>query len=149
MTDEIDDPLLFTLFNEIGIISQLSNAAFEKVLPDGLKVSHFSVLNHLARLGDNKSPSSLASAFQVTKGAMTNTLGRLEARGLVKVKADPVDGRGKRVFITAKGRKARNRSIAELAPLLTELAKALPEKKAAAALPFLKDLRVYLDQARD
>ena len=85
MTDEIDDPLLFTLFNEIGIISQLSNAAFEKVLPDGLKVSHFSVLNHLARLGDNKSPSSLASAFQVTKGAMTNTLGRLEARGLVKV----------------------------------------------------------------
>ena len=75
---------------EIGIIDQLSSARLESVLPDGLKMSHFIVLNHLVRLEGNWSPVRLASAFQVTKDAITNTLKKLEKRGLVSIEADPL-----------------------------------------------------------
>lgn len=102
MTNKQPDPSLFAVFNEIGIISQLSNTAFERVLADGMTVSQFSLLNHLVHLGDGKNPSSLANAFQVTRGAMTNTLGKLEKRGCVDVRSDAEDGRGKKVFITEK-----------------------------------------------
>lgn len=144
-----DDPPLFTFFNEIGIIEQLSRAAFEEVLPAGLRVSQFSVLNHLARLGDGKKPSDLANAFQVTKGAMTNTLTKLENRALVKVKADPKDGRGKQVFLTVKGRRARDQSIKALKPVLAELQEVFSARDFQSALPFLQDLRAHLDAARD
>ena len=83
MTKHQEESVLSGFFTEIGIISQLSFKAFEQVLPRGLTVSQFSVLNNLSRLGDGKSPSVLANAFQVTKGAMTNTLAKLEAGGLV------------------------------------------------------------------
>ena len=95
------DPPLFALLNEIGIIDQLAQNRIESLLPDGLKVSHFAVLNHLVRLGDNCTPVQLSRAFQVTKGAITNTLQRLEARHLVSVVPDPEDGRAKRVRLTA------------------------------------------------
>ena len=65
--------LLFTLFNEIGIGNQLSSTRFERALPKGLTTSQFSVLNNFVRLGGTRSPKQLANAFQVTKGAMTNT----------------------------------------------------------------------------
>ena len=97
------DLVFFKVFNEIGIIHQLGSTAFEKTLPDGLKISQFSVLNHFVRLGDDSTPLQLANAFQVTKGAMTNTLKRLLDRELITIRPDPKDGRRKRVFITEKG----------------------------------------------
>ncbi|HNK68572.1 MAG TPA: helix-turn-helix domain-containing protein, partial [Flavobacteriales bacterium] len=44
----------------------------------GMELSHFSVLNHLARTGEERTPAQLARAFHVTRGAMTNTLTKLE-----------------------------------------------------------------------
>ena len=88
---------LFTLFNEIGIISQLSSARLARMLPHGLTVAQFSVLNHLVRLEGDWSPARLAAAFQVTKGTMTSTLQRLVAKGLISLEPDPSDGRAKHV----------------------------------------------------
>lgn len=149
MTNPPSDPAPFTFFNEIGIISQLSANAFERVLPHGLTVSQFSVLNNLARLGDGKSPSWLANAFQVTRGAMTNTLTKLEASGFVDVRADEKDGRGKQVFLTKAGVKVRTEALGALSPLLAELLEAFPEKDFKAAIPFLARLRAHMDAARD
>ena len=141
--------LWFDVFNEIGIIEQLSRNAFERVLPEGLSLAGFSVLNHYARLElDHSTPTQLASAFQVTKGAMTNTLHRLELLGFVSVDVNPEDGRGKIIRITPKGIKARNQSIAALAPKLMDISGNLSRKEAADALPFLKNLRVFLDENR-
>ena len=53
MNDASPAPI-FEFFNEIGIISQLSSALFSRTLPDGLHVSHFSILNHMVRLGDGR-----------------------------------------------------------------------------------------------
>lgn len=143
-----DDPLAFQLLNEIGIIDQLVQNRLERALPDGLKVSQFVVLNHLVRLGGAWSPVRLANAFQVTKGAMTNTLQRLEARRLVRVAADPADGRGKLVTITRAGRAMRGRCVDSVAPLLAELSSELSDKELDAALPVLRKVRRYLDENR-
>lgn len=142
------DPIIFQLFTEIAIIEQLSRNQFERSLPDGLKMSQFGVLNHLVRLEGQWSPVRLANAFQVTKGAMTNTLQRLEKRGLIDVKTDPEDGRGKQVSISKAGRDMRNRCVDGVGPLVTELSKQLSAKDMTSILPILEKLRKYLDQHR-
>ncbi len=144
-----EDPLGFRFFNEIGIIEQLARNRFERILPEGLKVPHFSVLNHLVRLGDGRSPLRLARAFQVTKSTMTNTLQRLEARGLIRVAPDPEDGRGKLVFLTPAGRRIRQKSIEALTPVLAEVEALLGRRALAGTLPVLQKLRAHLDAARD
>ena len=148
MARKTQDPLLFRFLNEVGIIDQLARAMVENALPDGLKMSQFIVLNHLVRLGGDWSPARLAKAFQVTKGAITNTLQRLESRGLVRVESDPRDGRGKLVSLTAAGRNIRNQCIRRITPLFVELEEELGEKRLEKALPLLQDVRKYLDEHR-
>ena len=48
----------------------------------------------------------VATALQVSKGAMTNTLGHLERAGWIAVRPDEKDGRSKRVDLTEAGRVA-------------------------------------------
>ncbi len=144
-----DDPVVFSFFNEIGIIDQLAQNALERALPGGLKMSHFVVLNHFARLGGTSSPQDLARAIQVTKGAMTNTLKRLESRGLVDVRPDPDDGRAKRVKLTDTGRDVRNEAIEAIGPALHAVGERFSEERLNDALPLLREVREYLDRARD
>jgi len=114
-----------------------------------LKISQFSVLNHFVRLGDDSTPLQLANAFQVTKGAMTNTLKRLLDRELITIRPDPKDGRRKRVFITEKGRITRDQCIQQLAPLFVILKKSLSESDFRTVIPFLQKLRKILDEERN
>ncbi len=144
-----DDPVVFSFFNEIGIIDQLAQNALERALPGGLKMSHFVVLNHFPRLGDTSSPQDLARAIQVTKGAMTNTLKRLESRGLVDVRPDPDDGRAKRVTLTDAGRQVRNEAIDAIGPALQAVGERFSQERLKDALPLLREVREYLDRARD
>lgn len=143
-----DNETLFGFFNEIGIIAQLSGAAFEKAMPQGMTLSQFSVLNHLTRLGDGWSPLRISRAMQVTKGAMTNTLGHLERKGFVDIKPDEKDGRAKRVFITDAGRQMREDSIATLIPYMVKFAADIPVSELAAVLPLLQRVRQWLDEER-
>ena len=143
-----DDPIAFRVFNEIGIISQLAGTLFERAMPDGMTLAQFTVLNHFVRLGGVRSPNELARAFQVTKGTMTSTLQKLEARGYVMIEPDPEDGRGKRVSITAKGTKARNAAVAGLAPLIASLGAHETAAEFPKLLPTLTALREFLDKER-
>lgn len=140
--------LYFRLLTEIGIIAQLSASRLERVLPHGLTVAQFGLLNHCVRLGDGWTPARLAAAFQVTRGTMTNTLQKLEAKGFIRLEADADDGRSKHVFLTEAGRAAREASIAALAPELADMPDALPPQGAAALLPALEQLRAWLDANR-
>ena len=139
---------LFTLFNEIGIISQLSSARLARMLPHGLTVAQFSVLNHLVRLEGNWSPARLAAAFQVTKGTMTSTLQRLVAKGLISLEPDPSDGRAKHVKLTEAGGVAREAALAAAGPSLGELNAALSPAEIDALIPSLQKLRIWLDKHR-
>jgi DNA-binding MarR family transcriptional regulator len=141
--------IYFSLFNEIGIIAQLSGSLFERRLPEGFLVSHFAVLNHLVRLGDGRTPLEIARAFQVPKTTMTHTLAGLERAGLIAFAPNPKDGRSKHVMLTDTGRAFRDKAIARLAPDLAAIADIFPPARIAEALPLLGELRAYLDRERE
>lgn len=139
---------VFRLFNEIGIIAQLSGSLFNKRLPEGLHVAHFSVLNHMVRLGDGKTPHRLASAFQVTRATMTHTIGELAKRGFVHTQPNPADGRSKLVFLTEEGRAFQQRAVASLAPLLPLIINEPAFANTDKLLPELTRIREWLDANR-
>lgn len=139
----------YRLFNEINIIAQLSANAFERILPHGLTLSQFTVLNWFVRVDDLATPGRLARAFQVSKGAMTNTLKRLADKGFVTIRADPASARSKQVRMTAAGRKARDAAIAASEPLLADVLAHFSGNRMRALLPALETLRVHLDRSRE
>ncbi|MEH6700998.1 MarR family winged helix-turn-helix transcriptional regulator [Parasphingorhabdus sp.] len=144
------DPLAFKVFNEIGIINQLTSAAFAAVLPKGMTIAQFTVLNHFARLGhEQRSPAQLASAFQITRPTMTSTLARLDKAGLVTIKPDPGDGRSKLVSVTAAGEKMRDLCLQRLAGPMADAVSVLSSETLEALLPLLQDVRAKLDRLRD
>ena len=140
--------MLFVLFNEIGIVNQLATTRFERVLPGGLTPSQFSVLNNFVRLGGTRSPKQLAEAFQVTKGAMTNTLDKLQAKGAIQITPNPADGRAKVITITDKGRALREEAIAAAVPAFSDVASFLNDETVSQMLPLLQQLRSFLDAHR-
>jgi DNA-binding MarR family transcriptional regulator len=135
-------------FAEIGVIDQLVTNRLERVFPDGLSRAQFGVLTWFSHWGGPATPAELAGVFQVTKGAMTNTLQRLEAQGLVSVEADPDDGRRKRVSVTPAGRAMHERALAALRPMHESLRTAFTEAEFREVLPFLKALRIWLEETR-
>lgn len=139
----------FRLFNEIGIISQLSRAMFELRLEHGFILPHFSVLNHLIRVGDGKTPLELSRAFQVPKASMTHTLSGLEKAGYIEARANAQDKRSKQIFITDAGREFRDSAIQGLEPDVNEITRYFTEEEAAAIVPALTQLREVLDNMRD
>lgn len=144
------DPLVFRLFNEIGIINQLATTAFERALPKGMTQAQFSILNHFIRLGHHeRSPAQLASAFQVTRPTMTSTLARMERAGLVAIRPDPQDGRGKLVSVTEKGRTMRETCIAAGALFVPVVNSLMTKAELEATLEPLTRLRVVLDEMRN
>lgn len=150
MADEINgDPLAITLLSEVAIVEQLAQAHLKRALPKGMEVSHFSVLNHFARLGGEKTPGQLARAFHVTKGAMTNTLGRLEAAGYVTIRPDTEDARRKRVSLSPAGSAARDDAVGRIAPMFDAVVRELGPDRIKAVLPVLRELREMMDRARD
>lgn len=136
------------VFTEIGIIDQLVTARLERSLPDGMSAAQFGVLTHFTRRGGAQTPVQLARAFQVTKGAMTNTLQRLEAQGFVDIVPDETDGRRKLVTMTAKGADAHERALTALRPYYANLREAFTPEEFEQALPFLRALRIWLDENR-
>ena len=141
--------LIFGFFNEIGIVSQLGSALFTRLMPGGLHLSHFIVLNHLVRLGDGRTPVQIANALQVTKATMTHTVTVLTRHGFVEVVPNPDDGRSKLVRLTEAGRAFRDDAIARLAPALGFVADNLSVEEIGAVLPVLEKVRKLLDAERD
>ena len=138
------DPLAVSLFSEIFMVDQLARARLSKALPKGMEISRFSVLNHLAHAGEERTPAQLARTFSVTRGAMTNTLHKLEIAGYVHIRPDWDDARRKFVGISSAGRGARDAALAAITPVIGEVVDAIGVDTARAALPVLRELRLRL-----
>lgn len=145
----MNEPSLFALLNEVAIIEHLARNRLERALPDGLRQSHFVVLKHLHRTGDGRSLARIARAVQVERPAMTNTIQKLEGRGLVRLELDPKDGRGKLVFLTDAGRSTHRAIIAVAQAAIAPVAPDITPEEIEAVLPVLRRLRAALDKARD
>lgn len=145
--NERTDDLAITLFGELFMADQLARNRITRALPKGMQLSHFSVLNHLARVGDERTPAQLARAFHVTRGAMTNTLARLEWAGHIHVRPDWDDARQKFVAISPAGRAARDAAVAAVVPIIAETVGALGSDRVRAVLPVLRELRLRMEGA--
>jgi DNA-binding MarR family transcriptional regulator len=110
-----------------------------------MQLSHFSVLNHLARLSEERTPAQLARAFHVTRGAITNTLAKLEWAGHIHIRPDWDDARQKFVSISPSGRAARDAAVAAVTPIIADAVTALGADKVREVLPVLRDLRIRME----
>ena len=138
------DNLAVTLFSEILMVDQLARASVGKALPKGMELSHFSVLNHLAYAGSERTPAQIAKTFHLTRGAMTNTLNKLEWAGWVHIRPDWDDARRKLVTISPAGLAARDSALAAIAPVIAEVVAKVGRDKVRTVLPVLREMRVKL-----
>jgi DNA-binding MarR family transcriptional regulator len=145
MTDRNDD-LAITLFGELFMADQLARNRLTKVLPKGMELSHFSVLNHLVRSSEERTPAQLAKAFHVTRGAMTNTLSRLEWAGHIHIRPDWDDARQKFVTISPSGRAARDAAVQSVVPVIAEVVQGLGADNVRALVPVLRALRARFEE---
>ena len=112
---------LLILLSEIATIEQLARKQLDNALPKNLNISSFSVLNHFSGSKAEKTPLQLARSFHVTKGAMTNTLNKLEKLGYIHIRPDWSDARKKLISISQSGIEARNHAIKSIKPILDEI----------------------------
>lgn len=145
MSGERNDELAVALFGELFMADQIARNRISKALPKGMEISQFSVLNHLARVAEERTPAQLARAFHVTRGAMTNTLARLEWAGHVHIRPDWDDARQKFVAISPAGRAARDAAVQSVAPLIADVVEKLGADRVRAVLPVLRELRARLE----
>jgi DNA-binding MarR family transcriptional regulator len=132
------------VFDEIFMIEFGVRTVITRCLPVGMTYPQFELLNYLARKGENQTPAQAACALQITPGAITNTLQRLEAQAMIVLDGDPEDGRKKRIAMTPEGRAAYNRAMAGIKPRMESLREGFTKQEFREALPFLRALRSWM-----
>jgi DNA-binding MarR family transcriptional regulator len=98
----------FGVVGRISRLAQLLQAELEPIFAaHGLNGGEFDVLAALRRVGRpfRLSPTALSTALIVTSGGMTKRLNALEARGLIRRKPNPNDGRSTAVTLTREGKR--------------------------------------------
>ena len=140
-----DSSLAVPLFGEILALEQLVRNRLAKVLPKGMELSHFSVLNQLSHTKIERTPAQIARSFRVTRGAITNTLNKLELSGYIHVRPDWEDARRKMVSISPAGMVARNNALTAVTPIIEDLARDMGAERLKAIVPILRELRQKLE----
>ena len=146
MPDSSNDGLItVALFSEVLASEQLMRGRLSRALPKGMELSHFVMLDYLSRQNRERSPAELARTFNLTKGALTNTLGKLEKYGYIHIRPDWDDARKKLVLISNAGDRARDESVLAITPVLEDVMAKLDKYRLRDGLRFLRELREALD----
>ncbi len=140
---------MYQALTEIGIIHQLTETILRTSLPKPLTLAQFKVLTHLSRVPEVNTPTRITNAFQVTKGAMTHTLGLLLKNGFITIIDDEGDGRAKHVYMTKRGQEILIQAITAMAPNFAKLDAQLDAAELEALTKSLGKLRVFLDKVRE
>ena len=108
------DPEVEGLVDRIGGLSRRFSRFLDETLAE-FKLDHaeWKLLGLLARRGEaySSSPGKLARMMELSSGAMTNRLDRLEEAGLLRRRPDPNDRRGIQVELTDEGRRVYEDSV--------------------------------------
>lgn len=124
---------------------QLVRTRLTRALPGDMSLNQFSVLYHLSGV-EERTPAQLAALFHVTRGAITNTVNRLEWAGHVHVRPDWDDARRKFVSISPAGRAVVEAAVSAISPVVQDAVEALGEDRIRNALPSLRALREAFDE---
>lgn len=141
-------PLSVRIVCELLFVNHLARDKLSKVLPSGMELSQFLVLLHIAQLDDETGPAKLADAFNVTRGAMSNTLSRLERQNLITVRPDPLDARRKFIGLSAAGRQTLDDVFGGIRPAFDPILDSKAETDLGKSLELLADLREGLESKR-
>lgn len=136
--------LAISIISEVLAIDQRMRARLAKVLPKGLELSHFSALNHLAVTTRECTPARLASALNVSRGAITNTITRLEKNGYIHIRGDWDDARKKFITISPAGKLTRDIALAAMAPIFQDITSTKETNELKELLNSLRGLRLNL-----
>jgi len=102
------------IVDRIGGLSRRIHRMLDETLADqGLSNGEWKVLCALHQAGApyRRSPGQLSERAELSSGAMTNRLDRMEEAGLVRRLRDPSDRRGVHVELTDKGKRAHRKSV--------------------------------------
>jgi len=112
------DPLTEGIVERIHILAHhLSVSSDETLAEYDLDRRSFKLLSRLRSFGPpyQRSAGMLANDMQLSSGAMTNRLDRMEAAGLIRRLADPSDRRGTLVEPTEAGHAAWDQAVGTMA----------------------------------
>jgi DNA-binding MarR family transcriptional regulator len=96
-----------------GLNRRIKKGMESTVAEYGLTLGEWHVMSHLrlSKHGDDRSsPGELAAGLELSSGAMTSRLDKLEEQGLVRRLPDPKDRRGIVVELTPEGKAAWDRT---------------------------------------
>jgi len=135
------------IVDRIGSINKRVRSALKETLAEyDLTPEHWGVLTTLA-LDDDfcSTPGDLASDLDLSSGAMTSRIDRLEQLGLVRRLPDPADRRGVRVELTDAGRRAWDRALSVQGRKEAFFASALSKKEQQQLNALLRKLVLAFD----
>jgi DNA-binding MarR family transcriptional regulator len=114
-----------------GLSRRLHRMLDETLADFGFSSGEWKVLAYLRQAGPpyRRSPGKLAERADLSSGAMTNRLDRLEEAGLIRRLPEPSDRRGVQVELTDAGHKAYEDSVAAQAAKEALVASALTERE--------------------
>lgn len=115
----------------------------------GLSYEEWGVLNalHLSGPPNRMSPGKLARRLELTSGAMTARLDRLEEAGLVRRAPDPDDRRGLRIELTPAGKRAYKLAVGAQAEKEELVAAALTDNEKEQLNDLLRRLMLEFERA--
>jgi len=113
----------------------------------GLNNGEWKVLGSLWRAGEESlSPGELARIEELSSGAMTNRLDRLEQAGLVRRAPDLEDRRSIQVELTRKGRELWEKTVAAQAEKEGIVSEALSEREQEQLTNLLRKLMLAFEK---
>jgi len=110
---ELDTASLGVVIRIMSLYKTFLKQATNALLPLDLELFEYDVLSALRRQGKPYSlpATGLAKETDLSSGAMTNRVDRLEARGLVRRRPDETDRRGVIVSLSLQGKRIIDQAI--------------------------------------
>jgi DNA-binding MarR family transcriptional regulator len=126
----LQDLVVEGIVDRIGGLNRRFNREMDETLEAfGLNHGEWKVLASLWRAGEPLSPGELSRIEELSSGAMTNRLDRLEQAGYVRRAPDLVDRRSIKVELTNNGRRVWEEAVAAQAQKEAVVAGALDDRE--------------------
>lgn len=140
------DPVAISIVVRMLASQNLLLTALRRGFGPDLSLARFDLMAQLSR-EDGQTLAQLSRRMLVTAGNLTGLVDRAERDTIVERRPDPSDRRLTRVYLTPKGQKLAQKSIARHAELAEEILEPLDGKEREELRRLLGRLREALDVA--
>jgi DNA-binding MarR family transcriptional regulator len=140
------------IVDRIGGLSRRLHREMDETLEDfGLNSGEWKVLGALWRRGapHRLSPGQLAKVEELSTGAMTNRLDRLEEAGHVRRLPDPDDRRAVQIELTEKGKRVWEKAVAAQAKKEAVVVSTLTDREKEQLTNLLRKLMIGFEKREE